>query len=171
MKTSRELSEQQPGSWTIAPVARDEVADIKRLFLRLHLHNADLDPRFALAEDWERHFTALIERALIGQDHLALLARDQGRPAGFVLAAVHRDSPMWRHRDWAEITALYVERPWRGTGLADDLAGRALSWAAELGLPAVQLYVTASNARAMRFYERQGFNPAQVIMRTLLPVG
>ena len=171
MKTSREFAEQQPSSWTIAPVARDEVADIKRLFLRLHLHNANLDPRFALAEDWERHFTALIECALTGRDHLALLARDQGRPAGFLLAGVHSDSPMWQHREWAEIMALYVERPWRGTGLADDLAGRALNWAAELGLPAVQLYVTASNARAMRFYERQGFNPAQVIMRTLLPVG
>ena len=46
-----------------------------------------------------------------------------------------------------------------------------VNWAAELGLPAVQLYVTASNTRAMRFYERQGFSPAQVIMRTLLPVG
>jgi GNAT superfamily N-acetyltransferase len=171
METSCELSEQRPSSWTIAPVARDEVADIKRLFLRLHLHNANLDPRFALAEDWERHFTAIIEHALTGQDHLALLAWDQGRPAGFVLAAVHRDSPLWRHREWAEITALYVERPWRGMGLADDLADRALSWAAELGLPAVQLYVTASNTRAMRFYERQGFSPAQVIMRTLLPGG
>ena len=125
MNTSRGFAEQRPGSWTITPVARDEVAEVRRLFLRLHLHNADLDPRFALAEDWEHHFTALIERALSGQDHLALLARDQGRSAGFLLAAVHRDSALWRHREWAEIMALYVERPWRGTGLADDLAGRA----------------------------------------------
>jgi GNAT superfamily N-acetyltransferase len=171
METSRELAEQRPGSWTIAPVTRDEVTDIERLFLRLHLHNASLDPRFALAEHWEQHFAALIERALIGRDHLALLARDQGKPAGFLLAAVHCDSPLWRHREWAEVIALYVERPWRGTGLADDLATRALNWATELGLPAVQLYVTASNARAMRFYERQGFSASQVIMRSLLPAG
>jgi GNAT superfamily N-acetyltransferase len=171
METSRGLTEQRPGSWTIAPVARDEAADLKHLFLRLHLHNASLDPRFALAENWEQHFAALIERALTGRDHLALLARNQGKPSGFLLAAVQCDSPLWRHREWAEIVALYVERPWRGTGLADDLAARALDWAAELGLPAMQLYVTASNTRAMRFYERQGFSPSQVIMRTLLPGG
>jgi GNAT superfamily N-acetyltransferase len=172
MKTNLGLAGHRPRtSWDIAPVAREGVAEVKRLFLKLHRYNANLDPRFALAEDWERHFTALIEHALIGQDHLALLARDQGRPAGFLLAAVHRGSPLWRHREWAEVEALYVERSWRGTGLADDLLGRAFDWAASLGLPAVQLYVTASNTRAVSFYERMGFHPAQSVMRTLLPVG
>jgi GNAT superfamily N-acetyltransferase len=172
MKKSPGLAEQRPSTeWEIAPVGREELAEIKRLFLKLHLYNADLDPRFALAEDWERHFAARIERALLGWDHLALLARDQGRPAGFLLAAAHRDSPLWRHREWAEVEALYVERPWRGTGLADDLLGRAFDWAADLGLSAVQLYVTASNTRAIRFYERQGFRSAQAVMRAQLPVG
>jgi ribosomal protein S18 acetylase RimI-like enzyme len=48
------------------------------------------------------------------------------------------------------------------------LLGRALGWAAERGLPVVQLYVTASNARALRFYERNGFRPAQAILRAVL---
>jgi streptothricin acetyltransferase len=86
-----------------------------------------------------------------------------------LLASVHRDSALWRHNVWAEVEALYVERDWRGTGLADALLGRACSWATELDLPAVQLYVTASNTRAVSFYERQGFRPAQAVMRTLLP--
>jgi len=165
-------AEDQPStSWEIVPVTREEAAVIKSLFFKLHLYNASLDPRFALAEDWERHLTARIERALDGRDHLALLARAGGRPAGFLLAAVHIDAPLWRHREWAEVEALYVERQWRGTGLADELLGRALDWAAERGLPAVQLYVTACNTRAISFYERQGFRSAQAVMRTLLPVG
>jgi GNAT superfamily N-acetyltransferase len=164
-------TEDQPGtSWEIAPVAREEVAVIKSLFFKLHLYNAGLDPRFALAEDWERHLTARIERALVGRDHLALLARVGGRPAGFLLAAVHVDDPLWRYREWAEVEALYVERAWRGTGLADELLVRAFDWAAERDLTAVQLYVTASNTRAISFYERQGFQSAQAVMRTLLPI-
>ena len=158
-------------SWEIAPVAHDAVAEVKGLFLKLHQYNASLDPRFALAEDWERTFATSIEHALVGQDHLTLLARERGRPAGLLLAAAHADSSLWRHREWAEVEALYVEHPWRGTGLADELLDRAVGWAAERGLPAVQLSVTASNARAMHFYERQGFCPAQAIMRTLLPAG
>jgi GNAT superfamily N-acetyltransferase len=164
--------EHQPStSWEIAAVTREEVAVIKSLFFKLHLYNAGLDPRFALAEDWERHLTARIEHALDGQDHLALLARVAGQPAGFLLAAVHIDDPLWRYREWAEVEALYVERAWRGTGLADELLGRAFDWAAQRDLTAVQLYVTASNTRAISFYERQGFHAAQAVMRTLLPVG
>lgn len=55
--------------------------------------------------------------------------------------------------------------------MADELLGRAFDWAAGLGMPAVQLYVTATNARALRFYERQGFQQAQAVMRVLLPAG
>jgi GNAT superfamily N-acetyltransferase len=170
LKTCLEPAVHPPSTtWDITPVAPEEIAELKRLFLKLHLHNAGLDPRFTLAEDWERHFTACIDTALHSREHLALLARGQGVPVGFLLAAVHRDAPMWWHREWAEVEALYVERAWRGTGLADALVGRAFDWAAELGLPAVQLFVTASNARAIAFYERQGFRPAQAVMRTLLP--
>jgi GNAT superfamily N-acetyltransferase len=99
---------------------------------------------------------------------LALPAPDRGQPAGFLLVAVHRDSPLWQHRERAEVEALNVEHPRHGTGLADELLGRAFDWAADLGLAALQLHATASNTRAMRFYERQGFRPAQAVMRALL---
>jgi len=156
-------------SWDIAPVTRGDIAELAQLFLKLHLYNASFDPRFALAEDWERHFAAMVESAITGKDHLVLLARDDGRPVGFVLAAVHHDSPIWQHNEWVEVEALYVEHSWRGAGLADDLLSCACAWANDLGLPAVQLYVTASNTRAISFYERQEFRPVQSIMRALLP--
>lgn len=158
-----------PAGWEIAPATFADIPEITRLFLKLHLYNASLDPRFALADDWQHHLALCIERTLDGQDQLAILAREQGRPVGFLLAAVHRDSPLYRHREWVDVEALYVERAWRGTGLADELIGRARVWAIELGLPALQLYVTASNARAINFYERQGFRQAQAVMRTMLP--
>jgi ribosomal protein S18 acetylase RimI-like enzyme len=37
-----------------------------------------------------------------------------------------------------------------------------------LGQPVVQLYVTASNERALRFYQREGFHQAQAILRRVL---
>ena len=158
-------------AWEIRPVGPGDLADLKRLFLKLHLYNGSLDPRFALADDWARHFDAMLERALAGAGRLALLARDRatGRPTGFVLAAVQDGGPLWKHRDGVEVEALYVERAWRGTGLAEALLDGALSWAEDLGQPVVQLYVTAGNERAIRFYEHQGFRTVQGIMRKALP--
>jgi GNAT superfamily N-acetyltransferase len=158
----------EAAAWEIRPAKLADITELKQMFCRLHLHNASLDPRFALAEGWERYVDDLVWGPATTLPHLALVARQGGRPAGFVLAVVHRDAPLWRYRVWVEVEALYVERPWRGSGLADAMLGQALAWAADRGLPVVQLYVTASNARALRFYERHGFRPAQVILRAVL---
>lgn len=142
----------------------------KRCFGKLHAFNAALDPRFALSEEWEYHFEAAIQVALRGDEALCLIARepDSPHPCGFALAAVHRDSGLWRYREWVEVEALYVEDCWRGRGLAETLLACVCKWAYGVGQPAVQLYITASNERAIHFYQHEGFRETQAIMRKLL---
>jgi GNAT superfamily N-acetyltransferase len=156
--------------WAIYRMQRADVAEVKALFRKLHAFNSALDPRFALSEEWEAHFDATIEEMLRGDESLGLIAREMGtgRACGFALAAVHHDSGMWRYHEWVEVEALYVEDTWRGSGLADALLARACGWADSVGQPVVQLYVTASNDRAIRFYEHEGFHETQAIMRKVL---
>lgn len=153
--------------WVLRQAQPRDVAAIKTLFLRLHTFNAALDPRFALARDWELHFDAAMEEALHARDALCLViaeAEDE-RISGFVLAAVHRDSRMWQYRDWVEVEALYVADDKRGQGCGAALLDRTCAWAESVGQPVVQLYVTASNQHALTFYQRQGFREAQAILR------
>jgi GNAT superfamily N-acetyltransferase len=139
------------------------------MFRKLHAFNAALDPRFALSEEWESHFDAAIEHALRGASLCLIAYEDSGsQPIGFILGAVHRDSGMWRYREWVEVEALYVEESWRGSGLAEALLDRACDWADSIGQATVQLYVTASNERAIHFYQREGFGETQAIMRKIL---
>ena len=154
-------------AWRIRPIEAGDVADLKGLFLKLHLYNAALNPRFALSEDWENHLDAAMGAIIAGRRCLGLIARAAGddQPAGFVLAAVHQDNGPWKYRDWVEVEALYVERGWRGQGLAEALLTEVYAWTASAGHDTLQLYVTASNERAIRLYEREGFRPAQFIMR------
>lgn len=156
--------------YTVGAAQPADVAAIKALFGQLHAFNTALDPRFALSEDWESHFDAAIQEAMRGDDALCLIAREaeSHRPCGFALAAVHRDSGMWRYREWVEVEALYVEDSWRGRGLAETLLARVCNWADSVGQPTVQLYVTASNERAIHFYQHEGFRETQAIMRKLL---
>ncbi len=46
--------------------------------------------------------------------------------------------------------------------------GRACVWAVSVGQPVVQLYVTANNERALRFYRQEGFQQTQAILRKVL---
>lgn len=156
-------------AWTLRPVRRADVAALKVLFRRLHAYNAALDPRFALSDSWETQFDMMMEEAL-DCAALCLVACAEGadRPCGFALAAAHRDSDMWRYHEWVEVEALYVDDAWRGTGLAQALLDRACDWAESIGQAVVQLYVTASNERAIRFYQHEGFGETQAIMRKVL---
>lgn len=160
---------QQDQDWRIRHAQAADRASLKEMFHKLHAFNAALDPRFALSEEWERYFDAAIAHALQGTS-LCLIASEayESRPMGFILGAVHRDSGMWRYREWVEVEALYVEESWRGSGLAEALLDRACDWAESIGQATVQLYVTASNERAIRFYQREGFGETQAIMRKVL---
>jgi GNAT superfamily N-acetyltransferase len=154
----------------IRQVQPADVAAVKMLFGKLHAFNSALDPQFALSEEWELHFDAAIQAALRGDESLCLIAceADSLRPCAFALAAVHRDSGMWRYREWVEVEALYVEDGWRGCGVAETLLARACEWADSVGQSAVQLYVTASNEQAIGFYQHEGFRETQAIMRKQL---
>ena len=77
----------------------------------------------------------------------------------------HQDSPLFRHRRWAELVALYIEPAHRRDGLAGQMVAHAQQWAATKGFDRVQLYVTANNESAKQFYYRCGFRPAQEIWR------
>jgi ribosomal protein S18 acetylase RimI-like enzyme len=155
--------------WAIRSLRHTDVVSLKVLFRKLHAFNAALDPQFALSENWETYFDTAIEEALDGKV-LCLLAYEIGtdRPCGFAMASVHHDSNMWRVHEWVEVEALYVADAWRGSGLADLLLTSACDWAETVGQSVVQLYVTASNDRAIRFYQHEGFGETQSIMRKLL---
>lgn len=145
-----------------------DAEDVIRLFGELHRYNSDLDPRFALADGWEQLVYQYLEQSESSADSSWLLARDNSRAIGFVLVEIHLESPLYRHRRWAEIVGLYVEPEYRGSPVAQLLMEQAYSWAVSHNLAMMQLYVTAANESARRFYTKQGFADSQVIMRRSL---
>ena len=59
----------------------------------------------------------------------------------------------------AHVSNLFVSRDYWGAGLAGDLLRAALQNARERGFADVRLFVAAGQARARRFYEREGWLP------------
>ena len=143
-------------------VPGDEGA-IRSLFGALHAFNAALEPRFALATGWEAVLNDQLTDERGAGRRVILLAWDGTEPVGLAMLAAHTDSPLFGHRHWAELTALYVVPGARGSGVADRLLASGLTWARTRGDDEVRLYVTSSNHRARRFYAAAGFRPIQEI--------
>ncbi len=56
-----------------------------------------------------------------------------------------------------QLMAMWVHPAIRGSGAADELVAAVLAWAESVGARLVRLDVMRANARALRFYERNGF--------------
>jgi ribosomal protein S18 acetylase RimI-like enzyme len=138
---------------------------VHRLFGALHAFNAGLDARFALAEAWPQVLDEYLAHVRAAGHGLVLLAWEGDVPLGLLIMDGHSDSPLFRYRHWAELLALHVVPEARGCGIAERLLKVGAAWASARGYERIQLYVTASNARAKRLYERTGFRPVQEIWR------
>lgn len=154
---------------SIRPAAAEDHWAVQQLFAALHTHNAALDACFSLADGWVTLLDTHLEQTRASGSGLTLLAWDGTTPVGLLMMGSHTDSPLFHHRRWVELLALYVAPEARGSGTADRLLSEGLAWTTAQGYDRVQLFVTASNLSARRFYQRVGFRCAQEIWRLELP--
>ncbi len=145
---------------------QEDFEAVARLFSSVRGYNASLDDRFALAEDWQEVLRDQFENTYADPAAaLWLLAWNDHEPVGLLVIAAHLDSPLLKHRRWAEVMALYVAPQCRGTGLAQALMAQARLWAQAQGFERVQVHAVAANDHARSFYRRSGFVPVQEVLR------
>jgi GNAT superfamily N-acetyltransferase len=90
-----------------------------------------------------------------------LVAEQDGDPAGHVAVMPARLHPHPSHDDgMAHFWQLFVRPRWWGTGLARELHAEALREAGSRGFTSMRLFTPAAQARARRFYEREGWTAA-----------
>lgn len=138
---------------------------VASLFEQLHTHNAELDSYFALSPEWRGLLHHRFLESYTDPEVLWLLAWQAQQPAGLLILKTHVDSPLYQHRNWTELVAIYIAPAYRGTGLATELITHAREWTTGHGLSRLQLYVTATNDQARLFYQRCGLHPVQEIWR------
>ena len=109
-----------------------------------------------LAYPWDQHGVSSLLRRLVPKKKIKIL---EG-----MLEVADKDS--------LYINTLWVDAPWRGSGVADELMGCAILMAKDMGLAKISLHVWADNERALRFYRRHGFQTVRhfdVPRQRLLP--
>lgn len=80
------------------------------------------------------------------------IALVDGAVAGHVLFIPAPGIPRWAH-----IAGLFVGEPWWGSGLAATLLSAAVDEMRAQGYERARLYTAEGQARARRFYEREGW--------------
>lgn len=138
---------EQTGAMTvrIRPARPDDAARIVDIWASgwRDGHLADAPPEL-LAHRTREAFVPRVDAAL----DRTWVAEAGGEIAGF--AMIHGD----------EVDQLYVDAPFRGTGIASQLLADAAHRIRAAGHPVPWLAVARGNARARHFYEREGWTDA-----------
>ncbi|MBB3918365.1 GNAT family N-acetyltransferase [Rhizobium fabae] len=137
------------GGVTIRHIGPDEVEAFRQIRLEaLRVEPASFASRY---EDWE---VLSLEEWRNRLNEPVFIAFQDGAPVGIMGLFRQRSSKM-AHR--ATIVMVYVRSNLRGTGLAGRLLEAVSDHARAAGIVQLELFVSAENAAAIRFYQRQGF--------------
>lgn len=77
---------------------------------------------------------------------------------GFLTAETDASPTVFDRPNRVMVNDLFVRESHRGSGLADDLLGRAAAWATERDADQLSLDVHVDNDRARAFYAKHGFS-------------
>jgi GNAT superfamily N-acetyltransferase len=104
----------------------------------------------------------LLRDGLARDDVWCLIAEEDGALAGHVAimdATRHQRFPA--EPGTAHLWQLFVRAPWWGSGLATQLLAAAVDEARARGYARMRLVTPAGQARARRFYEREGWSAGE----------
>jgi len=143
---------------TIRPATEADEALLRGLWEEFEV---ELGAEEYLRETWEEAWDDLAQTIREG---VALIAEEDGEPAGFVFCVLGE-----RGRKTAHVTDIYVRPDMRDRGVGRALLAELVTPAREAGLAHVSLEVLVHNADARRLYDRLGFVPVDVFM--VAPLG
>lgn len=111
----------------------------------------------------EHTFRATVDRLVVRDDSLLLVAQDGSEIVGYLLASAHLTFLADGEVVWIEELMVAEER--RRTGTGAELVRHAEEWAADRGAA----YVSLTSRRAGAFYLAQGYEDSATFYRKLCP--
>lgn len=149
----------------IRPATPDDVPAVLPMVRAIcALHESWDHERYATLPDvLDRYASWLPERARDPRGTF-LVAQDPatGELAGFLIATIDRNIPIYRQREYAFIQDLWVEPAHRRTGIARRLVQAALGHLGAQGVTQIRLETAAANEPARRLFESMGFRTGTI---------
>jgi len=142
----------------------DRLAPLWRALRNHHVTLPAMPPVRSLEDSWEHRKSQYLDW-LSRDGYTLLVAERDGELIGYAVVSVNEGAATWDvGEQTAEIETLSVLESERGRGVGSALTEAAADVATEAGARSVAVGVAHTNADAIHFYEREGFQPFYVLM-------
>lgn len=153
-------------SLTIARVTADSLDDFVTSVAGLFVEDAGAkDPAWDL--DWpQREGHAFYRGLMADDDALCLLATNENGPAGHLVGRMSGPHGMRPGERTAVLQSMRVAEHARRLGVGSALIAQFMKWANGKNATEAAVTAFAANANAVEFYQRNGFTPYELTLRT-----
>ena len=147
----------------------DRIGDLEVLTRSLHEHHLTVDPEVPgiaprSTDGWWEVRRGRYGAWLEEEDSFLLLAEEDGAAVGYALVTFHdRDDSHTTGDRFAELQSLVTAPDRRGEGIGTMLLKEVYRQVRSRGAEEMVIGVLATNDRAQRLYEREGFRPWVVL--------
>jgi len=132
-------------------------------------HEAWDAAKYGLTENVIREYRRWFGQIAEDPRTFLLVAEDGKKVVGFLIAAVRREAPIYRLKEYALIQELWVEPEYHGTGVGRDLINAAAAMVRPLGITQMRAETAASNEPLRKMLESCGFRTCMVDLLLELP--
>jgi GNAT superfamily N-acetyltransferase len=149
----------------IRPATLDDVPAVLPMVAKIcALHETWDNAKYGFLPNPEQGYERWLKRLATQERSVFLVAEDEGRLLGFVVATVEKEIPVYRLEEYAFVHDLWVEAEYRKQGVARELVMQTVERFQNLGVKQIRLDTVAINEAARRLFASCGFRISTIEM-------
>ncbi len=112
----------------------------------------------------EQRYERWLKRLTTEERNVFLVAEDQERLVGFLVATVEGEIPIYRLQEFAFIQDLWIEQEYRQKGIARQMVMLTIERCHHMGIQQIRLDTAAVNEAARQLFASCGFRISTIEM-------
>lgn len=155
----------------IRKLADDDVDGLCALWSEFARLREGLTHSRILNEDAADYFFAYATGLLSRKDTLTIVADDDGKLVGYLIATKQRRPPIYHHTKVAYLSDAFVTDTHRGKGVLRQFMAELQKWCKGEGITAIDVQLFENNKEAQAIYRKLGFKDYRVLLRQEVGAG
>lgn len=148
----------------IRVASKTDIQSIVNIWKEMMNFHIERDHYFEIAEDGPERFREFIEANLASNNYRILVSEYDGKVIGYCLAKKNIYPPVFKIKDYGEITDLSIIKEFRRKGLGEALLNEILTWYSNQGIKRIECRVARSNEVSTNFWRKMGFKCCMEIL-------
>ncbi|MBD2772462.1 GNAT family N-acetyltransferase [Iningainema tapete] len=149
----------------VRPATPDDVPAVLPMVAKIcALHETWDSAKYGFLPNPEQRYHRWLKRVATDERSVFMVAEDEGRLVGFLVATIEEEIPIYRLKEFAFIHDLWVEPEYRQKGIARQMVMQAIERFDKMGVKQIRLDTAAVNEAARRLFASCGFRVSTIEM-------